>query len=200
MQPLTQQELAGYAKRFDAIRRLRHPVESGKRHHQDLTALEKDGFITLDGTLYWVRDLFTYEERNKKGRTTWRWHEAELFDIERGTVRYLEFENDDGLEISVTEQALKMRELGTTIGTVRSIAAQEEGTLHYRGTPYYYEDHYKAYFLRSGDEQEVMLYEFESDDDQYITVEAWGEAADEYEVFHSLPVDEARIEVVALGS
>lgn len=200
MQSITNQDIVNFAKRFDAIRTLRNPIDVSEQYRFTLTDVRKNGFITLDGTLYRVQDIFEYEERNKQGKTAWKWKELELFGVENGEIRYLEYEVDDGLEISLTDRELKLREIGATIQQIRSIADREEGKILFNGNAYYYEDDYKAYFIKDGEEQEVTLYEFESENDRYITIEAWGEESDEYEAFHSLPIQEHFIVVIALGS
>ncbi|MDD4883291.1 DUF4178 domain-containing protein [Sulfuricurvum sp.] len=200
MQELNNHDIAGFAKRFDAIRTLRNPVDFSEQHRFALTDIKKNGFLDLEGTLYLVQDVFEYEERNKQGKTVCKWKELELFAIESGDIRYLEYEVDDGLEISVTEKELKLRELGTTMEQIRSIADKEDGEIFFNETAYYYEDDYKAYFVKNGEEHEVILYEFESENHQYITIEAWGGENDDYEVFLSLPIQERSIVLVALGS
>lgn len=200
MQSITHQDIVNFAKRFDALRTLRNPIEVSEQYRFTLTDVRKNGFITLDGTLYLIQDIFDYEERNKQGKTVWKWKELELFGIENGEIRYLEYEMDDGLEISLTDRELKLREIGVTIQQIRSIADEEEGKILFNGNTYYYEDDYKAYFIKDGEEQEVTLYEFESENGQYITIEGWGEENDEYEAFLSLPIKEHSIVLIALGS
>lgn len=194
------QKAADYAIRFDAIRQLTAVIRPEERHRFNLTDIKKDGFIRLDERLYLIQEVYRYEERSKKGKVTWRWYELELFGIEKGDIVYLEFEDDDGLDISITDAVLKMRDINTTMKGVRAIAEEENGEISYNNSRYYYEDDGSAFFIREDEEQPVILYEFESDDEKYITIEAWGEDADEYEIFHSLPIDEHRVEIVSVGS
>ncbi|MDD3597449.1 DUF4178 domain-containing protein [Sulfuricurvum sp.] len=200
MKNLNNHDIASFAKRFDAVRTLRNPIDFSEQHRFALTDLKKHGFLDLEGTLYLVQDFFLYEKRNKQGKTVWKWNELELFGIENGDIRYLEYEVDDGLEISLTYKELKLRELGTTMEKIRSIADREDGKIIFNDTTYYYDDDYKVYFVKNGEEHEVILYEFESENDQFLTIEAWGEENDDYEIFLSLPIQECSIVLVALGS
>mgnify|MGYP000191405845 CR=1 FL=1 len=200
MNDKSQKSVSDYAKRFDAIRQLKNVIPQFQRHNYSLLQVEKGGFFRLSDRLYHVQDIYTYEERNKKGKTTWQWQELELYDIENGTIKYLELEDDDGLEITLSNSEIKIRELHTSFKNILSIVDDEEGYVQYKDVSYYYEDDSKAYFIKSDKEQIVKLYEFESDNKEYITVEAWGDEADEYEIFHSIPVDEQSIEILVTGS
>lgn len=200
MSSISNQNIISFSKRFDAIRALRNLIDLKEQHRFTLPDLKEGGFLTLDGTLYLVQAIFDYEERNKQGKRTWSWKELELFGIESGEISYLEYEVDDGLVISLTDSVMKMREIGMTMKEIDLIADNEEGEILFNGTTYYYEDDYKAYFIKNGEEHEVTLYEFEAENGHCITIEAWGEESDEYEVFHSLPVEENSIVLIALGS
>jgi len=200
MNDKSQKSVSDYAKRFDAIRQLKNVIPQFQRHNYSLLQVEKGGFFRLSDRLYHVQDIYTYEERNKKGKTTWQWQELELYDIENGTIKYLELEDDDGLEITLSNSEIKIRELHTSFKNILSIVDDEEGYVQYKDVSYYYEDDSKAYFIKSDKEQIVKLYEFESDNKEYITVESWGDEADEYEIFHSIPVDEQSIEILLTGS
>jgi len=200
MHDKSQKDISEYSKRFDAIRKLKNVIPQSERHNYNLLQVEKGGFFRLGGRLYLVQDIYTYEERNKKGKVTWQWQELELYDIENGMVKYLELEDDDGLEITLSNSEVKIRELHTNFKNILSIVDNEEGHIKYKDVSYYYEDDSKAYFIKSGKEQVVTLYEFESDENEYITVEAWGNEADEYEVYHSIPVDEKNVEILTTAS
>ena len=199
MRKVEQNNISDYVKRFEVVRKLRTVIPKSKRHQYNLLKVKKEGFIRLDGNLCFVQDIYTYEERSKKGKVTWTWQELELYDIEDAQIKYLEVEEDDGLEITLSNAEIKVRELNTSFKNIRAIVDEEEGSLVYKGVAYYYEDDSKAFFIKSDKEEPVSLFEFESDNNEYITVEAWGDGADEYQIHHSVMVDEQRIEIIEVG-
>jgi hypothetical protein len=177
-----------YNKRFDELRSMK-PVSQDERYKLKVTDLQEGSFIKLNNKTYKVTDEFVY--RYKKDR----WTELQLMCVEDESIIYIEIEVDDEVEIYLTETELKLREIGVSKSDLEELV-DEEGSIKYGGIKYWYEDDYKVKFSRASDEdntEDVYIYEFESDNDEYLTIEEWDGS---YEVFLSTELNKKRLEIV----
>ena len=188
-------------KEFDTIRQLHSPIQKSQQYKHSVKELKEGDFFTIEDLTYYVEELYTYEERNKSGKTTWSWQEMKLFCIEKGTTSYLEYEEDDALEIYFCDTKIKLRELGIKIETIKEYCDDEEGAITFKGKKFNYEDDYKAYFIKKNAEASpCMFYDFEANDGTLLSIEEWtDEAGSDYEVFISKEIEAKNISIISLG-
>ncbi|MBD3420001.1 MAG: DUF4178 domain-containing protein [Chitinivibrionales bacterium] len=117
-----------------------------------------------------------------------------------GDKYWLEIENDDDLEISITLNKLKLNDLNITPEDLARLDEEESGEITYKDTLYRYEDSGSARYLKNGDEhqaQEFYYWDFESDDGKhFIGVEQWDD--DSYEASYSEALSPSEITVYSL--
>ncbi len=132
----------------------------------------------------------------RQGESTWYELEGDKGDEKV----WIEFEEDDELEISLKQKELKFRDLGIKKSDLERIDDEEEGYLNYEGEKFYYEDSDEAIFYRNGIEEKAEKYyywDFENDDGtKFISVEKW--SGKDYEVTYSIPLKESQIMVYSL--
>lgn len=135
--------------------------------------------------------------------------ELELFSLEKGEKSFLEWEEDDELEISHTRITPKLRELTSdgrklTIQMLEDIAEEEEGQVSYQGKVFDYseDDSWAGLFSRSKEFDQgipMRAYEFESAKDECLTIETWHEESDERpdrDAFISYPIKPRSLRVL----
>ena len=140
-----------------------------------------------------VQGVHTY----RQGTSSW----YEIEGDKGGEKVFLQFEEDDGLEMSISIKELKMRDLGLNRSDLDKIDDAEEGGFTYGGVKYYYEDSDKAIFYRNGDDDEAEPYyywDFEDDDGKnFISIEKWGD--NELDIALSIPVKASQVTVYSLN-
>jgi len=126
------------------------------------------------------------------------WFELEG-ESEKGKV-WIDLEVDDELELAITLEKLKLRDIALTKKDLDEIDDDEEGELSYRGTKYYYEDSDEATYYKYGDEakgERFYYWEFENDDgNKFIGVEKWSDGS--YDVSYSEPIESHQVTVYSL--
>ena len=180
------------ATRLAAIRGLA-PLPSAEQKKLDIRNLKEGGYIELDSQTWKVTNVFLYLDvkwDNFKPRKKDYWvTELELFSLETGESMYVEWEIDDELEVCQTDALVKMRDIkfegkALTRDALDYIADEEEGAVSYNGVDYFYseDDTWAGLFTKekgSKDGVPMRAYEFESDNDTSLTIEAWHEEDDE---------------------
>lgn len=184
-------------KSFKTLRSVGTPIPVEKRFEYSVKDLKEGSFLFIVGQPFVVQGVFTYKDSDGE------WFELELYSIMTGKTVYIEYEEDDTIEICITTRELKVRDLPVSVDDIEEMTEEEEGEIHLAGKTFYYEDDYKAKFFRkSGDKGEKLyVYEFETDaGDEYLTIEEWGNKNDgyEYKVYLSKPLDASSIEIVSL--
>jgi hypothetical protein len=137
------------------------------------------------------------------GRHIYREGESTWYELEgdKGDRKvWIEFEEDDELEISIKIKDLKLRELGVSKSDLDRMDDQEDGEFSYEGEKFYYEDSGQAVFYRNGIEENAerfYYWDFENDnEDKYISVENWD---GEVEASLSYPVKPSQVTVYSLS-
>jgi hypothetical protein len=198
MTPKLRATLRNIDKRFDAVRAMPPPIAEGERHRRSIEEVGRNGYLGLAGSTWRVEDVSHYQEKKN------RWYELELIGIESGETRFLEWERDDGLEVSFNAPRFSLRNLGLTSDEIEAMSEADEGTISHAGRRYEYDDDYGATFHRggAGEGEKVYFYDFETADERYgLAVEEWGDAEDgySYEVYLSEYLDPDAIEVLVVG-
>ena len=201
-------------ERIDAIRQL-EPVAPMERKKLNIEDLQIGGFLKIEGSAFQVKSLGYYLDvkwKNFSVRKSEYWvTELELFNLHNGEIKYFEWERDDELELSITEELVKLRDIkysgkSLTHAHLDSIADNEEGTVLCKGVNYHYveDDTWAGRYSKDKrkDGAPMRAYEFEGDNGTFLTVEAWHEDDDERpdrEAFLSRSVSVRDIEILQLN-
>jgi len=180
-------------KMFDTLRGLMNPIPVGDRYKADPFAVVIGGYVSIKGHLCKVEDIYTYSYKKEK------WNEFKLYDIVEDKTIFLEFEMDDTLSFSLSEDKLPTRRMPVTYSEIEYMVDAEKGSFEFEGNTFYYEDDYFAKFRRMSDpdkKEKVAIYEFESEDGECFTVERWNE--DDFEAFHSVGFNARDFEIISL--
>ena len=202
------------SERIEAIRQLEPlaPLERNKLQIEDLKA---GGFLKVKGITFQVKSLGYYLDVKWKDfshRKSEYWvTELELLNLHNGEIKYFEWERDDELELSLTEELVKIRDIkfsGNPLSHshLATIADQEEGTVSFKGVNFHYveDDTWAGRYSKNKrkDGAPMRAYEFEGDNGTFLTVEAWheddGERPDR-EAFLSRPLRVSDIEILQLN-
>lgn len=183
-------------RRLALIRQMPKPLPKSERLKLSIKDVQKSGYIELDGNTYFVDDVNRYTDSSSE------WFELVLISLVDGLQVYLEWEQDDTLEVFLYEENLKLRDLGLSADLLEEMDDADDNaeyTIHYRGTTLYYEDSGDAKFYRSnqGNGEDYYFWDFFDDDENVcVGVELWN---DEYEACFGKTVDANRIVVLTKG-
>lgn len=136
------------------------------------------------------------------GRHIYREGESTWYELEgdKGDQKvWIEFEEDDELEISIKMRNLKLRDLGLSKSALDKMDDDEDGSFKFENEKFYYEDSGRAVFYRDGIEEKAEQFDywdFENDEeDKLISAERWG---GEIEASLSYPVKPSQVTVYSL--
>ena len=148
--------------------------------------LEPGGMVQLTGGLEegFLEVDYTVEGRNRYVADGDEWFELKLVDGS-GNVLWLEWEEDDEIEISVTtsKKELALSDLGLSKAMLEEFDDEEEGRFVYEGRTFVYEESDRARFYKDcgGEGESFYYWDFaEKGGDGIIGVERWGSG--EYEI------------------
>lgn len=207
-------DLRRFDRQFEAIRalapeRARSAAERGGRWIVELGA---GGFLRCNGRTYRVEGSAEYHETDEKryeDRIGEPWTEFALIEIETGETCYVEWEQDDVLDIYLTRRQIRFRDLADESGAAideddLDPATESEDSFFLDGREFAYEDDYAAIYSRGGKDEPVYFYEFRADDGTVLTVEEWiGRPASDnadYQIWLSERLEPDAVEIIALGS
>ena len=140
----------------------------------------------------------TVRARHEYQQGTSRWYELEC-DRGDATV-WIDFEQDDGLEIAVALRKLKMRDLGNDKRDLERMDEHEDGKLSFEGRTYHLDDSDRANFHRGGQPEAESLYywDFEDDDGRrFLGIERWDDGS--YDVTYSESVTAEQVTVYSVS-
>jgi len=184
-------------KSFKELRSVGLPILNKDRFNFDITNLKIGSFVKINKAYCVVKNIFTYKDSDSS------WFELELFSILTAETIFIEYEVDDIIEIFITTDVIKMRDLPVSFDDIEEISEEEDGEFDYKGETFYYEDDYKAKFYRTPEskKEKVYFYEFENDaSTKFLTVEEWGNDSDgyEYKAYISKKLDSSSLEVISI--
>lgn len=108
------------------------------------------------------------------------------------------WEEDNGLDISVTLKNPRMHEVNMTRKNLEKLE-DSEGSLVYDDKRYYFEESGEAEYLENCDPEyadEFYYWDFETEDGKhYLSFEAWG---NDVEAYYSVPVEERQVTVLSI--
>lgn len=172
------------------IRKIENPLPPDKRLKQSIKKLADGQIIRIKGIAYKV------VEKNKYREKKWEWYEYKLFSLADGATIFLEWEEDDILEVSIYDRFISFNDTGLTKKDLDIFDDDEKGDFVFQGELFRYDESDQAVYhkamAKEGDE--FYYWSFESKDGKkYLSVEKWDE---EYEVCLGYPVDPADIEII----
>ncbi|PCI71902.1 MAG: hypothetical protein COB38_04990 [Gammaproteobacteria bacterium] len=174
----------------------------------DITSIKKGGFIELNNDTWQIVNYYSYldvkwKDFSPRKKDYWV-IELELYSLTKGIKTFVEWEIDDELEVCLTDASIKLRDIkyeGKSLSRkdLAYIEDEEEGEVKFAGTKYFYsdDDTWAGLFFKSAEDAKaktnstpLRVYEFESDDGQYLTIESWHGNEDKVEreafVSHSI--------------
>lgn len=213
---LSDTERRVFDARFDALFAIdpTKVIKKGNRHGASITEVEKGGVLRFRHDVFVVTDVATCTETDEKYKKHKDYFSTEftLYSLKTGETRYLEWEKDDDVEISLTERKLKRAELrskltysnGEPVDLDDMDDVADDGTdLVFEGKVYSYDDDWPArYVSQDGRTGNVYIYEFgDASQQHWLTIEAWQEegGGEDFEVFVSSNIKPAEIEIISLG-
>lgn len=174
-------------KRRELIYGIGEVLPPSQRPSLTIKDAKKGSYLSVKGETCFVEEVATYTEVKwdsfSKKKQDYLITELTLFNISTGEKLYVEWEEDDDIECCITTKELSLRDFkydGVTASReiVEEIADEEEGELLHTpsGKAFYYseDDTYAA--LYNSDKYTdipVRMYEFESDNGDYLTIEFW---------------------------
>ncbi len=201
-------------QQLQAIRSLEVlPMEESQK--LDITSVKKGGFIELNNDTWQITNYYSYldvkwKDFSQRKKDYWV-IELELYSLTKGTKTFVEWEIDDELEICLTDALIKLRDIqydgkSLTRKDIAYIEDEEEGEIKYKGAKYFYsdDDTWAGLFFKNANDAKnktnsipLRMYEFESDDGQYLSIESWHENEDKAEreafVSHSIKSTDIRV-------
>ncbi len=202
-------------RQFDLIRSIEPStvIAPEKRYRYDIKHLENGSVYGLENQTYLVQEIGTYTETDEKFQKTldWTGHEIRGICLETGSVRHLEWEEDDDIEVSATVGEIKFSELAYDDGEpiaqdsddLDEIVEKKWEIIH-AGKTFHYDDDYAAQYVKGdGNKKEnVYFYEFEADGGDQLTIEVWVQQSgkESFQVFLSKAIAPDEIEVIATGN
>ncbi len=198
MTPKLRATLRNIDRRFEVVRAMPELIAEGERHRHTIDQAGHHAYLKFAGDTWRVEEVSHYQDKKS------RWWELELFALKSGSTRYLEWERDDGIEVSFNGPRFSLRTLGVTADQVEAMSEGDEGTLTHDGRSFEYDDDYPATYHKAGaaDGDKVHFYDFETVDERHcLTVEEWGDVDEgyNYEVYSSEYLDPDSIEVLCSG-
>ena len=197
--------------RLEAIRCLK-PIPEAERSKYSIKDLKVGGYFSFRNQNWLVLSISRYletkwEDFSPLKEKDWT-YELTILSLKTGEKRYIEYYEDDDIEIYFTEKEVKLTELGLTRADLEEIADEEEGTINFDGKSFEYSDDETsaARYFRKEDDKEgipVRLYEFEAGSAS-LTIEAWSDDANDVrpdrEAYLSSEVSSSDIGILQLST
>ncbi|WP_320041937.1 DUF4178 domain-containing protein [uncultured Desulfobacter sp.] len=203
-------EQKSFDQRFSLIRTLAPDKVLSPEEQTRLTIMDAevgDCFTCLSST-YFIQEINKYQEANEKYTKLKDYFVTELtcLCLETGTVGHFEWEIDDELEVCITLNQIKFKQLTDDEGQPvdeddLDQIVDDEDCVVYAGDTFEYDDDWAAVYRRNGKEERVYMYEFVNDhSSMFLTIEEWqDEDKEEYRIYISKPVDPAELTLICRG-
>ena len=123
-------------------------------------------------------DFFRVEKISEYNEDGWRWPELKLTNLQTNETQFLEWEEDDELEIYLTTEKIYIEQLGIGLEPKESdfSKAKANKKFEYGGFKYKYDDDYTAVY---NGQHKVKFFDFYCKKMDYsISIEYWYEGRD----------------------
>ena len=185
---------------FDLIRKLENPVPANDRRKYNIKNVGNDGFMKIKNDLFHVKPYGKYYDSEAE------WFELKITDVMTGNSTFIEWEEDDELEVYLTTKELKFSQLYDDESeeideTDLQQIVRDEDDIFYKNKKFEFDDSYKAKYVRARDGKEfnVKFYDFEASDGECITIENWSQNEDRKDFEIWLSREAKKIEIISLG-
>ncbi|MCK5614512.1 DUF4178 domain-containing protein [Candidatus Pacearchaeota archaeon] len=163
------------------------------------------------GKVFLVEGISRYDETKGskfEKKTGDQVFELKLFCLQNGETAYIEWEEDDEVEISLTIQEVTFRELRDEEGASideddLDSMVNEEGCFFLNGKLYVYDDDWPTIYYRDangedGEGDNVYMYDLVTSDGEYLSIEEWdsGSGNEEYQLFLSIELYPDEVEII----
>lgn len=165
-------------------------------------------FFEYQGSTYFIKEINPYQETSQdySSKKEYFIYELVCLCLKTGKTMMFEWEYDDELEISMTQDKYSFKDLKDDDGQAideddLDQIADDKDVVVLNNETFQYEDDWAAVYSRNSKEENVYLYEFENDSStRYLTIEEWqGSGRDQYQIYTSVPVNPADIRLVTKG-
>ncbi len=207
-----------FKQRLDAIRSI-EPLSVSERTQLDITSVRKGGILEFANDTWQVVNFYRYLDvkwSNFSLRKKDYWvTEYQVYSLTSGKTTYIEWEVDDELEVCLTDATIKLRDISFNRKPVSRndldfIADEEQGEVIFKGKRYFYsdDDTWAGLFYSNAEDAKnkkegipLKVYEFESDDGEYLSIESWHDDLErpEREAFLSHSVKANTIDVLQIS-
>ena len=188
-------------------------IAESDRHAKSIKDVGIGGVIRFDRKVYVVQKTATYTETNEKYTKDKGYIATELvlFCLATGETHYIEWAEDDGLEISFVERKLTKNEMNRRLhddeGQPFDIdedideACEKGWGIMFDRRLYDFDDWWPARFDSSdGRSHQAYIYEFGSEEVGWLSIEGWKDGKGwDYEGYLSQTVSEREVEIISLG-
>lgn len=190
-------------------------IAESDRHAKSIKDVGIGGVIRFDRKVYVVQKTATYTETKEDYSAKKKPYvatELVLFCLATGETHYIEWAEDDGLNISFVERKLTKDEMNRRLhddeGKPFEIdedideACENKWGIMFDRRLYGFDDWWPARFDSSdGRSYKAYLYEFGSDEIGWLTIEGWKDGKGwDYEGYLSQTVSEREVEIISLGN
>ena len=175
------------AERLRLIRQMPVPMSEADQIQISIIDVRVGGYIQIGNEVYYADEMNRYSE-TWDGRTT-EW--LRLTSLVSGKICYLEWEEDDSIEIYIYTELLKLQALG-----IGSRDLEEEEDFSYGAELFRYDDDNDATFYRdrSGNGERYYYWDYyNSNDSLCMGIERWDSNSYEAPLGHA--VDDRNIRV-----
>lgn len=182
-------------QRLAAIRAMPPLLPKPDRQKANIKQVTGGGYLRLNDTVYRVETRHRYADAEG-----YEWFELVLLSLNDCRQYYLEWEEDDELEVSFTVRELSLSDLGLASSDLDRFDDEEQGQFSYDGVSYIYDESDKARFFKDGGAEGEELYYWDFTDkakQKFVSVERW---RNKWQAWLSVPVAPATIEILHTGA
>lgn len=134
---------------------------------KNLENLKEGSLMNIHGHMYEVRKKSFYDEDG------WRWSELTIDNLDTVETQYLEWEEDDELEISLTTYKVDLEDIGLEkLSDATSFKKiKEVKKIEFKGSVFKKDDSYTAYY---NNKHKVKVFEYYSKElNEGLSIEFW---------------------------
>lgn len=188
----------GRVKMLELIRAMPKPLSKQEQTTVSVKDIKAGGYISLEGDTFFVDCINRYDDGDE-------WFELVIISLTTGKQIYLEWEDDDSLEVYLYDKNFKLRDLGLTSSNLEAMDEDENEDAEYPisvdGKTLYYEDSGDAKFFKGcADSGETYYYwDFYNEDETIcVGIECWDDS--KYEACLGHQINPSEIKVLATGA
>lgn len=179
--------------RFEAVCALPVPLPEDQRYSHSIKDIRPGGCIAIDVVSYKVLERYWYTEGH------YSWHEIKIYNLDDGSIDYLEWEEGDELEVLIERDRLSsLKDVNLSPRKLARMDGDKSGETSFSGTQYsYHKSGNATFFRKEGDPgQNFEYWNLISRSGQMLRIKKWNNG---YSVSLSDPVNPLSIQVLHPG-